>query len=81
MASGFITWGLLQAGENMSSLAAWIRENTKKRRERLLEEGRRQGREEVLREIYGQDYTDPSVGNRGQSDDNGSTDGMKANGV
>lgn len=61
VASGFISWGLLQAREIMSSVADWIREATKRRRERWIEEsreeGRRQGREEVLREIYGPNYS------------------------
>ncbi len=82
VAAGFTTWGLLQAREMMSSVAAWIREATRKRQERLLEEGRRQGREETLREIYGPDYKEPPEGNPGQSGDSDDTlDEGKANGV
>ena len=43
MASGFIVWGLLQVKDYMSSLGAWIRDKTKERRERLLEQGREEG--------------------------------------
>ena len=39
VASGFITWGLLQAKELTMSMADWIREQTRKRRERLLRQG------------------------------------------
>ena len=43
VASGFIAWGFLQVREIMSSFAAWIRSNTKKREDRLLERGREEG--------------------------------------
>ena len=79
VASGFIVWGLLQVKDYMSSLGAWIRDNTKKRRERLLEEGRRQGREETLREIYGPDYVDPQGNKPAQSDDADDSNGKNGN--
>lgn len=89
VAAGFTTWGLLQAREMMSSFAAWIRENTRKRQERLLEQGREEGvaegiligREQILREIYGPDYAEPSDGNPGQTDDSDDSGERKANGV
>ena len=86
VASGFISWGLLQAREIPMLIADWIRDATRKRRERLLEQGREEGiligREQTLREIYGPDYKEPPEGNSGQSSDSGDTlDKGKANGV
>ena len=93
VASGFIVWGLLQAREIMSSLAAWIRENTKKRQELLLEQGRDEGREEgvaegiligrdqILREIYGGDYVDPQGDKPAQSSDEDDSSRDSTNGV
>lgn len=75
VASGFISWGLLQAREIPMLIADWIRDSTRKRRERLLEEGRRQGRLEVLREIYGPDYSDPGEGKHPQPPDGFDTNG------
>ena len=73
VASGFISWGLMQAKELPMLIADWIRDATEKRRARWrqegLEEGRRQGREEVLREIYGSDYSDSQEGPRTQPPD------------
>ena len=81
VASGFVVWGALQGRELMSAMADWIREKTRKsreerlqRRERLIEEGRRLGREEgmrlgreeALREIYGPDYVDSQDGDHRQ---------------
>ena len=99
VASGFVTWGSLQAREIMSSFAAWIRDNTKKRQERLLEQGREEGREEgrgegreegvaegiligreqILREIYGEDYAGSQEEHPPQSDDADDLDGMNGN--
>lgn len=81
VAAGFVAWGLLQARDIMSDVTAWIRAKTKKREDRLLERGRQLGREEVLREIYGPDYTEPPEGNPGQSGDGGDSGESKANGV
>ena len=61
------------------SIGDWIRDATRRRRERWLEEGRqqgvkegrRQGREEVLREIYGPDYSDSQEGGHPQPPDPG----------
>lgn len=87
VASGFVTWGFLQAREIMSSFAAWIRANTKKREDRLLERGReegielgrRRGREETLLEIYGPDYVDPQGDKPDQSDDTDDSNGKNGN--
>ena len=95
VASGFIAWGLLQVKDYMSSLGDWIREKTKERRERWMEEareegiglgivqgieqGRRQGREETLREIYGPDYVDPQEDKPAQSDDPDDSNGKNGN--
>ena len=91
VASGFIVWGLLQVKDYMSSLGNWIRANTKKREDRLLErgreegieqgieQGRRQGREETLREIYGPDYVDPQGDKPAQSDDADDSNGKNGN--
>ena len=89
VASGFMTWGLLQVRENMSSLAAWIRENTKKRQELLLEQGREEGvaegiligREQILREIYGPDYVDPQGDKPAQTSDADNSSQESTNGV
>ena len=81
VAAGFVAWGLLQAREIMSSFAAWIRSNTKKREDRILERGRQLGREEVLREIYGPDYTEPPEGNPGQPGEGGDIYRGKSNDV
>ena len=72
----------------MSAMADWIREKTRKsreerlqRRERLIEEGRRLGREEALREIYGPDYVDSQDGDhRQRSTGNDSKDAGGDNG-
>ena len=68
----------------MSDVADWIREATKRRRERWMEaareEGRRQGREEVLREIYGRDYPDQSENRANGSPDSENGNQPKANG-
>ena len=89
VASGFIVWGLLQVRENMSSLAAWIRENTKKRQEQLLEQGREEGvaegiligREQILREIYGPDYVDFQGDKPAQTSDEDDSSQESTNGV
>ena len=91
VASGFVSWGLLQAKELTMSMADWIREQTRKHRERLLEEGRQQGRkeareeareegriqgrEEVLREIYGPDYSESQEMNPPQPPNVGNING------
>ena len=75
VASGFIAWGLLQAKELVMPIGDWIREATERRRERWLEEGRQQGRLEVLREIYGPDYPDSEEGKHPQSPDSNGTNG------
>ena len=43
VASGFISWGLLQAKEMAMSIADWIRDATERRRERWRQEGREEG--------------------------------------
>ena len=43
VASGFITWGLLQAKELIMAIADWIREATARRRERLIQQAYEQG--------------------------------------
>lgn len=71
----------------MAAMADWIREATRRRRERWLEEGRkqgreegrRQGREEALKEIYGPDYPDSQAGNRRQSPDADDANGGNGN--
>ena len=69
------------------SIGDWIRDATRRRRERWLEEGRqqgvkegrRQGREEVLREIYGPDYSDSQDGGHPQPPDSDKTNGASGN--
>ena len=78
VASGFAVWGVLQARELMSALADWIREATRKRRERWLEEGRQLGREEVLREIYGENYSDSQRDSRPSSPGDHDTNGTES---
>ena len=67
----------------MSSVADWIREATKRRRERWIEEsreeGRRKGREEVLREIYGPNYSGSAEEEPGPSPDADNGNQTKAN--
>ena len=45
VASGFMAWGILQAREIPVLIADWIREATRRRRERWIEEARKEGRE------------------------------------
>ena len=52
VASGFVAWGLLQLKEIVVAIADWIREATKKRQRRLLEQGRAEGRDEGYRLGY-----------------------------
>ena len=78
VASGFISWGLLQAREIPMLIADWIRDATRRRRQRWIEEGRKRGREEVLREIYGPEHSDSREANHRQppnGDDNQGTGG------
>ncbi len=49
--------------------------------EAAREEGRRQGREEVLREIYGRDYPDQSENRPNGSPDSENGNQLKSNGV
>ena len=58
VASGFISWGLLQAKELLMAIADWIRRSTARREERWREEGRREGR----REGYERGYEDAQKG-------------------
>lgn len=46
VASGFISWGLLQAKELIMPIGDWIREANERRRQRLRLEGREAGFEE-----------------------------------
>ena len=90
VASGFISWGVLQVKELPMLIADWIREATRKRRERWMEQGRQQGLEqgrqqgmeegrlETLREIYGPDYPD-SQENSLQTPDGKSDNGADGN--
>ena len=82
VASGFITWGFLQAKELVMPIGDWIREANERRRERLREEGReqgrREGREEALREIYGPDYSDSREGSH-PPQDTGNAEGKNGN--
>ena len=90
VASGFAVWGVLQARDLMSALADWIREATRKRRERWMEEGRQAGhqsgieegrqlgREEALREIYGEGYSDSQRDSGPSSPDDHDTNGTES---
>ncbi len=70
VASGFISWGLLQAKEMAMSIADWIRDATERRRERWRQEGReegiqvgrREGIQEGREEGYSLGYSDSQEG-------------------
>ena len=62
VASGFIAWGLIHARENIVTLADWIRDATRRRRERWMAEGRKEGREEGREEGYDLGYSDAAEG-------------------
>ncbi len=68
VASGFIVWGLLQAREIMSSVADWIREATKRRRERWMEAAREEG--------YKKGYADAQQGKPPQLPPQDNSNGM-----
>ena len=50
VASGFITWDLVQIKEVTMAIGDWIREATEKRRQQIRDEGREKGREEGRKE-------------------------------
>ena len=66
IAAGFVAWSLLQVKEIAMPIGDWIREATEKRRQRILEqgrkEGREQGREQGRKEGYKIGYADGSSG-------------------
>ncbi len=76
VAAGFIAWGILQAREIPVLIADWIREATRRRRERWIEQGREEG--------YKVGYRDAQEGLPPQSPasngSNGAGEGDGANG-
>ena len=69
VASGFVAWGILQAKDLAMPAGDILRGFVERRRARWLEEGRRQGREEALREIYGPNYSNSREGSQSQPSD------------
>ncbi len=80
VAAGFIAWGILQAREIPVLIADWIREATRRRRERWIEEAREEGREEG----YKVGYRDAQEGlppqSRASNGSNGAGEGDGASG-
>ncbi len=75
VAAGFIVWGILQAKDLAMPAGDILRGFVERRRARWLEEGRRQGREEALREIYGPNYSNSREGSQSQPSDADNTKG------
>ena len=71
VASGFMAWGLLQSKELTMSVADWIKDATRKRRERWIEEGRREG--------YFKGYEDAKEGKPPQPPDSDLANGAAGN--
>lgn len=88
VASGFISWGLLQAREIPMLIADWIRENTKKRVERRRQEVREELQKEMQKAVvqareegYIEGYSDSQEGKPPQLPNTDNSNGKDENDV